>query len=164
METTQPIKRPTGMTILLVLSFINACWNIFRNLIMYFGTPKMAEMIENGQFEETIAPILSGMNEEMKQSMMESMSMFAQINPSYYLILMILFIASLIGVVMMLKCKKRGFHIYAIAQICMLIASSIFVYPKQLNSSLTFDLFFTAIFILLYYLYFKRLEMPSNDD
>ena len=152
------------MTVLLVLSFINACFNIFRNLIMYFGTPMMAEMIENGQFEETMAPFISGMNEEMRQSMMESITMFSQIRPTYYLILMVLFIASLIGVVMMFKCNKRGFHIYAIAQICMLIASSVFVYPKQSNSSLTFDLFFTAIFILLYYLYFKRLETPNSND
>ena len=162
METNQQ-KRPVGMTILLVLSFINACWNIFRSFIMYFATPRMAEMYENGEFEEMMKPFAS-LGEDFAQAMTESMNILTQINPNYYLILLVLFIASLIGVIKMFKGSKRGFHIYSVAQICMLIDHSVFVYPLQKPSPFVSDLLFTAIFILLYYMYFKKKEMLQNTE
>lgn len=162
METEQK-KRPTGITILLVLSFINACWNIIRSIVMYVTTPRITEMIDSGQFEEMMQPF-SAMGEDFTKSMNESMNILTQINPNYYLIIMVLFIASLVGVKRMFKSDKRGFHIYSIAQISMLIAHSVFVYPLQKPSPFTSDLLLTALFILLYYLYFKRLEITDSTQ
>lgn len=163
METTEQKTRPTGMTILLVLSFINACWNIIRSIVLYFTTPKMVEMYQNGQFDEMMAPF-SGMGEDFTNAMNDAMHIFSQINPNYYLILLVLFIASLIGVLKMFKGDKRGFHIYSIAQICMLIDHSVFVYPLQKPSPFTSDLMITILFILLYYLYFKRMQMVDTTQ
>lgn len=166
METTQPTKRPIGITILLVLSFLNACWNIISSLVAYFYIPKLATMLENGQFEEMLAPF-SGMNEEMANMMTDSATILSQINPNYYLILLVLFVASLVGVIKMFKGDKRGLHIYAIAQIGMLIDASVFVYPLQKPSPFVSDLLLTGIFIMIYYLYFKRMEMaqsPQNPE
>ncbi len=151
------------MTILLVLSFINACWNIIRSIVLYFTTPKMVEMYQNGQFDEMMAPF-SGMGEDFTNAMNDAMHIFSQINPNYYLILLVLFIASLIGVLKMFKGDKRGFHIYSIAQICMLIDHSVFVYPLQKPSPFTSDLIITILFILLYYLYFKRMQMVDTTQ
>ncbi|MBO7616968.1 MAG: hypothetical protein J6T22_07155 [Bacteroidales bacterium] len=162
METTEQKQRPTGMTILLVLSFINACWNILRSIVMYFTTPRITEMLDNGQFEEMMQPF-SAMGEEFTKAMTDNMTTLSQINTNYYLILLVLFIASLVGVLRMFKGDKRGFHIYAIAQILMLINASVFVYPLQKPSPFVSDLLFTIIFILLYFLYFKRMEMPQNQ-
>lgn len=165
MENTEQQKRPVGMTILLVLSFINACWNIIRSIVLYFTTPKMVEMYENGQSEEMMAPF-SSMGAEFTNAMNDAMHVFSQINPIYYLILLVLFIASLVGVIMMFKGDKRGFHFYSIAQICMLIDHSVFVYPLQKPNSFTSDLIVTILFILMYHLYFKRMEMtpPTEND
>ena len=163
METTEQKTRPTGMTILLILSFINACWNILRSVILYFTTPRMAEMYENGELEKMMEPF-SAMGEEFTKAMNDAMHIFTQINPNYYLILLVLFIASLIGVLKMFKGDKRGFHIYSIAQICMLIAHSVFVYPLQKPSPFTSDLMITILFILLYYLYFKRMQMVDTTQ
>ena len=162
MDTNQK-KRPIGMTILLVLSFLNACWNILSSLVSYFFIPRLSTMLENGQFEEMMAPF-SGMNEEMTKMMTDGAALLSQINPNYYLILMVLFIASLVGVILMFKGDKRGLHIYAIAQICMLINASAFVYPLQKPSPFVSDLLLTAIFILLYRLYFKRMEMSEQTQ
>ena len=151
------------MTILLVLSFINACWNIIRSIVLYFTTPKMVKMYQNGQFDEMMAPF-SGMGEDFTNAMNDAMHIFSQINPNYYLILLVLFIASLIGVLKMFKGDKRGFHIYSIAQICMLIDHSVFVYPLQKPSPFTSDLIITILFILLYYLYFKRMQMVDTTQ
>ena len=157
-------KRPVSVTILLVLSFINAVWNILRSLVLYITTPKMVEMYETGEFEEMMQPF-AGMGEEFTNAMNDAMHIFSQINPNYYLILLVLFVASLVGVILMLKGDKRGLHIYAIAQICMLIDNSVFVYPLQKPSPFVTDLLLTAIFILLYRLYFKRMEMgPTSTD
>ena len=162
MESTAQ-KRPVSITILLVLSFLNACWNILSSMVSYFFIPKLSTMLENGQFEEMIAPF-SSINEETAKMMTDGATMLSQINPNYYLILLVLFIASLVGVIKMFKSDKRGLHIYAIAQICMLIDASVFVYPLQKPSPFVSDLLLTAIFILIYYLYFKRLEMPEQPQ
>ena len=162
METTDTKKRPTGMTIFLVLSFINACWNILRSAIMYFSTPMMAKMMENGEFEDAMEPFITAFGEEMRESMMASMNLLTSINPNYYLFLVVLFIGSLIGVLRMFKWDKRGFHIYSISQILMLIVASVYVYPLQHPSPFTYDLLLTAMFILMYYLYFKRMEQGSD--
>ena len=151
------------MTILLVLSFINACWNILRSIIMYFTTPRMSEMLNNGQFEEMMEPF-SSMGEEFTKAMNDSMTVLTQINTNYYLILLVLFIASLVGVIKMFRGDKRGLHIYAIAQILMLIDASVFVYPLQKPSPFFSDLLLTVIFILIYYLYFKRMDLTQDNQ
>ena len=149
------------MTILLVLSFINACWNIFSSSISLIMKPQMTEIYNNGQFDEMLQPF-SALGGEFAKATKEAMQVFSQIDSKFYIILIVLFIVSLIGVIRMFKSDKRGFHIYSIAQICMLINNSVFVYPLQKPSPFFSDLMFTAIFILLYYLYFKRLEMIEN--
>ena len=151
------------MTILLVLSFINAFWNILRSIIMYFTTPLMSEMLNNGQFEEMMEPF-SSMGEEFTKAMNESMTVLTQINTNYYLILLVLFIASLVGVIKMFRGDKRGLHIYAIAQILMLIDASVFVYPLQKPSPFFSDLLLTVIFTLIYYLYIKRMNLTQDNQ
>ena len=160
---TNPQKRPLGMTILLVLSLINACWNIFSSLISLIVKPTMSEMLSNGQFDEMMKPF-SAMGGDFTKAMKEGMQIFSQIDSKFYLILLFLFIASLIGVIKMFKGDMRGFHIYSIAQICMLIDNSVFVYPLQKPSPFFSDLMLTAMFILIYYLYFKRMEMAKTTQ
>ena len=120
-------------------------------------------MYENGELDKMMEPF-SAMGEEFTKAMNDSMHIFTQINPNYYLVLLVLFIASLIGVLKMFKGDKRGFHIYSIAQICMLIDHSVFVYPLQKPSPFTSDLIITILFILLYYLYFKRMQMVDTTQ
>lgn len=155
-------KRPSGMTFFLILSLINACFQIISSIVSYFALPTVKSMIGNGQFEEMMAPFFKGMDEEMVNQMIDSMTLTANTNPNFYLILFVLFVGSLIGVLYMFKLDKRGFHIYSISQICMLINSSVFIYPRQEISTLTSDLLLTMLFILLYYLYFKRIEQSTD--
>ena len=159
-NTQQPQKRPVGMTILLVMSLINACWNIFSASISLIVKPSMTAMYKNGRLEEMMQPF-SAFGGNFAKAMNEGMQIFSQIDSKFYIILLVLFIASLIGVIKMFKGDKRGFHIYSVAQICMLIDNSLYVYPLQKPSPFLSDLMFTAMFILLYYLYFKRMEMAK---
>ena len=162
MENAQPRKRPVGMTILLVMSFINACWNILTGMVSFLVLPGIASTYESGQMEETMGPFYGAMSDEMKQMMMDGVRIFSQIDPKYWIFLTLLFIGSLVGVIQMFRGKKVGLHIYAIAQILMLINASVYLYPLQPQSGFVSDLLLTLIFILLYYLYFKRMEMLDN--
>lgn len=152
------------MTILLVLSFLNACFNIFSSVVMYLFTPMMAEMVKNGQLEETMKPFMATANEEMRTAMMDSMNTLSNIKPIYYLIMLLLFIGSLIGVIRMFKFEKRGIHFYAISQLLMLITSSVYKYPLMQPSPFTSDLLLTLMFIMVYYLYFKRMEIQNQQN
>ncbi len=150
------------MTILLVMSFINACCNIFTGIVLFLMLPHVASIYANGQVEESMGPFYAAMSDEMKQMMTDEMRMLSEIDPKYFLFLAILFVGSLVGVIQMFRGKKVGLHIYAIAQILMLINASVYLYPLQPQSGFVSDLLLTLIFILLYRLYFKRMELLEN--
>ena len=158
------MKRPTGMTILLVLSFINACLQIFINLTMYIGTPMMNEMISSGQMEEIMAPFLSGMDESMVDAVMAQMTFRASISPVFYLWTFLLYIGSLVGVLQMFKLQRVGFHIYSISQLLILIVGVVYVYTKQKPNPLLSEFLTTLMFILIYHLYFKRIEYQNPPE
>ena len=79
------------MTILLVLSFLNALFNIFSAPILYFGTPMMNEMLASGAFEESLKPFLATMSEADVAAIMDRMRFMVDLNPMYYLFNFILF-------------------------------------------------------------------------
>ncbi len=156
-------QRPKGMMFFLILSLINACSKIISSLVSFFVIPTAAKMMETGQLQETYEPIFTMMKwgEDEIDAFLSNLQASLSISPNYHLIQALLFIGSLVGVIMMFKLDKRGFHIYSISQICMLINASVFLYPKQPQSTFFFDLMFTLAFIFLYYTFFKRIELTS---
>jgi len=162
-QDTKP-KLPTMMSILLICSFINACLKIFSSIIMYFGTPIMVEMLENGQLETMMQTFFATLSDEEIQTMMDSTKLIASINPIYHIINTVLFIASLVGVVKMLKIDKTGLHVYSISQLCMIIASSAYFYKLMPTSPFWSDVMVTVLFIVIYHLGFKQIEMRNNEQ
>lgn len=158
-------KRPSGMTFVLILSLINACWKILTELISYFFIPITAKMMESGQLQQSYEPIFTMMKwgEEEIDTFMATLQSAMSVNVNYHLITALLFVGSLVGVIMMFKTNKIGLHVYSISQICMLIAASMYLYPKQPQSTFFYDLLLTLMFIFLYYLYFKRMEMAKQN-
>ena len=76
----------------------------------------------------------------------------------------VLYIGSLIGVLKMFKLQRLGFHIYSIAQLLLLIASVVYVLPHQTQNTFFNDFLFTLLFILVYHLSLKRVELLSKQD
>ena len=167
-DILQPMKRPTGMTILLVLSFINACLQIFSSVIMFVGTPMLEEMLSSGQIESLMRPFFASADESMFEAYMGELEFRASIEPIYYLLNLVLYIGSLAGVIKMLKLHRVGFHTYSISQMLILINSVVFIYSHQSHSAFFSEFLTTLMFILIYHLYFKRIEMtssrPGNND
>ena len=164
MEET--VKRPVGMTILLVLSLINAILQIFSSLGMWVTTPVMSEMLANGELEESMAPFLTlmRMDDEATKAFWEVLENRLTINPIYYLFTALLYVGSLVGVIKMFKLQRTGFHVYSISQMLLLIVSVIYVYSTQGSAGFFNEFLMTVMFILIYHLYLKRIENdPANQ-
>ena len=155
-----PVKRPTGMTILLVLSLINACLQIFSNLGMYVTAPIMSQMMANGELEETMAPFLPFLQigDGDMDAFWKMIENRLSINPIFYLLTALLYVGSLVGVIKLFKLQRTGFHTYSISQMLILIVSVIFIYSQRENIGFFNDFLMTVMFILLYHLYLKRIE------
>ena len=162
MEGAQPVKRPIGMTILLTLSLINACMQIFSNLFMFVTAPILKKMMESGELEDSVIPMLSSVDESMVESFSQMMELWMSVPTVYFLITAVLFTASLVGVIKMFKLQRLGFHIYSIAQILILINAVAFVYSHLPQNPFFSEFLTTAMFILIYHLYFKRIEYDSQ--
>jgi len=148
---------------LLICSLVNACYYILNSLIMYFGSPAMAEMIESGQMEKALQPFLSRMNSEEFSAILENAKAMVNIDSIYYIITCILYAASLVGVTRMLKLDKTGLHIYSISQLCIILASSKYLYKALTTSPFWSEVMLTALFIVIYHLGFKQIEMRQQQ-
>ena len=160
------VKRPVGMTILLVLSLINAILQIFSSLGMWLTTPVMSQMLTDGTLEESMAPFLTlmRMDDASTQAFWEVLENRLTINPIYYLLTALLYIGSLIGVIKMFKLQRAGFHFYSISQMLLLIVSVVYVYSTQGSAGFFNEFLMTVMFILIYHLYLKRIENdPKNQ-
>ncbi len=128
-----PVGRPRQLTILSVLSFIGSGAGAFSNLFIFLLHPVFLDTLASGQYDDL------GFD----------LSFFSAIDKNYFLITGLLQIISFTGVVQMWNLRRTGFHLYAIAQLLMLIVSTIYVY-KPTNTFPMFDLLFASLFILLY--------------
>ncbi|MBP5573944.1 MAG: hypothetical protein J6X40_07240 [Bacteroidales bacterium] len=159
-----PVKRPAGMTFLLVLSLLNAIYQALSAIVLFFSAPVMRPMLESGQLEEQFRLFFPTMDDTMFEAVMDSMASQLDVNPFYYLIVFVLYIGSLIGVLKMFKLQRLGFHIYSIAQLLLLIASVVYVLPHQTQNTFFNEFLFTLLFILVYHLSLKRVELLSKQD
>lgn len=166
MMNEAPIKRPIGMTILLILSLVNACLQIFSSLGMFLTLPVMNKMLANGDMAQQMEPWLSlmRMSDEETKAFWEVIESRLSINPAYYLLTALLYVGSLVGVLRMFKLQRIGFHVYSISQLLILIVAVIFVYSTQGNSGFFNEFLMTVMFILLYHLYLKRIEYGANPE
>lgn len=155
-EQEEPAKRPEMLTVLCVLSFINAAWNALSNFISF-------------AFYDTFQGVFTqmregkGVFEDMAEQMGDSWEMMAEasalafsVGRGYYFLEILLYIASFVGVLMMWKLQKKGFHVYTVAQILMLIATSIFVASKVGGGFPFGPIFWTALFVFMYYPHYKK--------
>lgn len=152
----ESVKRPEMLTVICILSFINAVYNGIANFIsfaFYDTFQNIFDQMRNGE------GMFADMAEQMGDSwetMAEASALAFSVGRGYYFVEMILFIASFVGVLMMWRLQKRGFHVYTIAQILMLIATSIFVISKVGGGFPFGPIMWTALFVMMYYTHYKK--------
>lgn len=163
-EIEPQAKRPVGMTILLVLSLLNAIYQIISSIFIFFLMPVMKEMMENGQFEDLWESYFPSLDPSMVETLSTNLSTQLSVSPYYYLLLAVLYAGSLAGVLRMFKLQRIGFHIYSISQLLILIAEVAFIYSKLPQNPFFNEFLMTVLFILIYHLYFKRIEFMQNQS
>ena len=148
-ENMEP-QRPMGLTIWCVLSFINAVYQFLVGIgtFMVFGTLK--NLSEDENYAELMTKF--GMDEEQYE---QAMAAILNVGRGYYIFNALLYAASFVGVLYMWKQLKKGFHIYAIAQILALIVE-VLMFDNVTGSSPWGGVIITAVFIAIYYHYYKK--------
>lgn len=143
-------ERPFGLSFFCVLSFIYAAYQFLVGIVTFlvFGTLKSLSEDEN--YLETIEKF--GMDEGQYE---QAMAAILNVGRSYYLLIALLYAASFVGVLYMWKQLKKGFHIYAIAQILALIVE-VLMFDNVTGSSPWGGVIITAVFIAIYYHYYKK--------
>lgn len=145
-ENPQP-ERPTGLTLACILSFINAGWQVISNLFTFMMYNTMRDITENESYQEMMESL--GQDTDLME---QSVAQMFSINRVYFLFIALLFIASFVGVYQMWHLQKKGFHIYTIAQLLILIVSALMA-P---DSGILMSAVFTALWIGLYSIYYKK--------
>lgn len=120
-------KRPGALSFVLILSMIGSGWCILMNLMSAITRSLLASMMENSdtaQLSESISTMYSNSMGIDPAIMAETMERFMEIPAYYYIITSLLYIASLVGVIMMWKMRKTGFHVYTLAQLLVLLITA----------------------------------------
>ena len=122
--------RPQLLTILCVLTFFGSGLSFIANGIMFLTIDSWKVAYENGVFEVF-----------ENQLEMDALELMLNVNPLFYL-------AQSIGAWFMWNLNKQGFHVYAIAQILLLIIYKVFLVSAPFP---VLPLVVTITFIFLYY-------------
>lgn len=133
---------PVLLKVLCVLTFIGSGLTFFSNTVVYVLYKQFVEFFS--QHTD-----LTWMGTKM------DFSFFLDINPIYFLLIGLFSAMSFTGAVYMWKLKKVGFHLYAIAQIILLII------PKLFIPQLPFPVFQLAISGLFVYFYSINLKFMA---
>jgi hypothetical protein len=134
-------KRPGFLTFLCILTFIGSGFSLLSNLLMPIIAPIGLEFLQGSSLGDT-----PGVIEQYEQMVA---------TPVWKFYLTAIFCAtSVLGAVYMLKMKRIGFHLYAVAQFAILAVSQ-FLFGGNLQPKIS-DLIITLLFIGLYAIYYKK--------
>lgn len=149
-------KRPTMLTVLAVLSFIYIGISIISNFFQLIRGPftedELYEMKVDSAKQITEMKTLGA--DWVVDLLEKSQRMIEDLNSNFYLALsitLISFIIGLVGVIMMLKRRKLGFHLYIIYNIIAVGAVFLYASPANVPAFATiFNVIIAALFIFLY--------------
>lgn len=133
----EEIKRPETLSILCVLTFIGSGLAAFSNLVIYLSYNMLFETYESG-----------GLN-------LPGTDLIFSYTKSFFFVSSIFYSISLAGAIRMWRLKKVGFHIYAIAQILLLIIPTLYIKTSQFPLP---AVLITSAFILFYYRHLKYMN------
>ena len=138
--------RPTTLTILTIFTFIGSGLSSFVYLMMFAINGTFQQLYQDGAFEVFMT----------SQEQEDVLKLLIQVSPTYFLIQGLIFLSSLAGAVLMWNLRKKGFHLYTIAQILLLIVQQIYL------SELPFPAFELLIATLFVYFYARHLPLMHN--
>ena len=136
-------NRPELLTVLCILTFIGSGTSMLANGVLYLMFDQLKELIEQQS-------VFSFMGSEV------DLSFLLDIKSGFFLTQILIYALALYGAVQMFQLRKIGFHLYAMAQIALLIIPKIFVPNLPFPF---FELMVSAVFV---YLYYKNLHLMTK--
>jgi len=144
-------ERPTGLSIFCILSFIGGAWNALQNFTSFAAYDSLKKALANEDLIETYKKMAGNQADAVIKTFEAAFS----VDRVYFILQTLLSICSFVGVLFMWKLQKKGFHIYTIAQILMLIASAVFLYSVT-GTKPWGDVIWTSLFVLWYLPFYKK--------
>ena len=129
--TGSKVKRPVLLSILCILTFIGSGMNLISNLFIFFFYSSF----------KTVAPDI------IKTFKIPGMDTILSAQPFFFLVSAAIYGISLGGAYYMWNLQKRGFHLYTVAQILLILA---LMYFLKLPRPSVADLIISGSFIILY--------------
>lgn len=148
-------QKPTLLSVLCILSFIGSAWNALQNFCVFGMYNTLKNMLEDDDMMEKMSSLVGSAQFE---TMQKAYQVIFSVDRVFYILTSLLYVGSFVGVAFMWKMKKTGFHIYAIAQILILIVAALFFYGTT-GSSPWMDVIMTALFITWYFTMYKKVML-----
>ncbi|MDX1653410.1 MAG: hypothetical protein R3277_13010 [Brumimicrobium sp.] len=146
-------KRPVFLIVLAVLSFISIGISFIVNLLNLIQGPKSPEALEQEQVSayEAIGPLKQQGMESFVEMIEKSIAMTIYINNEifylYNTLTLLSLIVGLVGVILMLRLKKIGFHLYVIYSLLPIVLMYALI---PMNFIVTFYVILTVVFSALF--------------
>lgn len=155
---TNPKQRPGLLTTLCILTFIGSGFGVLNNIFGIIMSP-IKNLLEPDFFEMALQNIPE---KPIKQFVAQAFEM-AQLSINHIfeisLTQFILYVASIIGAILIFQLKKIGFYIYSSAQILLLFVAPAFIgFNLFVNLGILFGSIFTILFIALYAINLKKMN------
>ncbi|NCA87170.1 MAG: hypothetical protein EOM83_16680 [Clostridia bacterium] len=133
-QTSAPTPvRPQLLTILCILSYIGGTMGSFSFFMVFTAYHQLQPMIEEMGFN------------------MPAMELYFSAGRNFFLAGAVFYFLSLIGVGMMWRLRKAGFHIYSASQVMILVMPLFYIHGFPFPF---LDGIITALFIFLYYRFY----------
>lgn len=156
LEQEEPQSRPPLLLVLAILSFISIGVAILSNTLGLIGGPLTEEDLKTQQVE--MAKQKSQLRSQGMTGMISFVEKFEgmveETNKNFYLSKGIMFVTDfvgLFGVILMLRRRKLGFHMYIVYSLLALGGMYLYVSPQNIHIILPIvNVIFSGLFIFLY--------------
>ena len=138
-------KRPTGLTVLCILTFIGSGFVI----LAYFLSFALYDLIQ-----DTMLTMAASMEGTMAETYENAANIFAKTSQTTFLLMTIPYLCSLVGAGIMLNMRKIGFHLYVVGQI-LVLGLPMLVLKNDFSVG---GLILSALFVALYAIFFKKMR------
>lgn len=139
----KPVARPLQLTVMCILSFVGGGLMLLSNLVYSFSYDMISSMVQNNEIPKSFS------------SIKESLEITLAAGRGFFIVGTILNIASLTGAIMMWNLLKKGFHIYTIAQILLIISILYFVKGQGFPTG---ELLLSGVFVSFYAINMKAMK------
>jgi hypothetical protein len=143
-NSPQEVKRPEGLTLLCILSFVGGGLSFVSNFMIFAFYNQFIALIESDKLMN-----IPNIDFELLVNLVKNSGR------AYYILVAGLYLVSLYGVYQMWYLQKKGIHYYAVAQIILLIVPLLLI---DRSLSVFPGLIISGLFIFVYSRYLKIMK------